>query len=375
MPGLGTHLANLTTVILTRWLLWPSSAVLLLVSCGRTDLDLPSGVRSVASGEPVDARDAAAGTPIDARDAATSDPIDVPDAATSDPIDAGDAATTGDAAAGDAAADAAARPPDCTETTSRQVYFLLLRGVLFSDLHGDLYRLDPETDSLGRLGTLDCGAPEGTYPYSMAVDRHGIVWVYYWFDRIYRVDPADMSCSSTDYVTALDGSLPLPFVFSMAFAGGADGPETLYAALNNPQFTGEPCAFGSIDALGASAEPRGQLCPSALEYMSLAGQEDGRLFALMGDRIFEVDSDSGSLSLAKTLPRSELAWPTSWTPWGDGAYLFGHYGLTNEPVQVVRYESSTGAMTLIAPIAANDGEILLAVGAGSGKCAGAIVDP
>jgi hypothetical protein len=256
----------------------------------------------------------------------------------------------------------------CADSAEESVLFLLLRGVPFTDLHGDLYRFDPEHATTTKLGTLDCPAAEGAFPYSMAVDREGIVWVYYWYDSIYRVDPADMSCTATSYTTKKGDDCGLPFVFSMAFGGAPGKEQVIHAALTNPQFTEAPCLFGHIDPLAPAATELGVLGATKTEYLALATRDDGTLFALGEQSIWEIDASTGARFYERALPQKRQSWPSAWTFWGSSAYLFSHFGLTSHPVEVVRHDPGSEAMELVTSLRAEDGELLLAVGAGVGKC-------
>lgn len=329
-----------------RWMI-----LLLIGGCGtKSGLSSPAGERDnttqtdggVKPGTLADAADDAQQRPFDAADAQSD-----ADAAQPEPHDSGSRV-------------------DC-RTAPEQIYFLLLRGTLFSDLHGDVYGLDPESERTRPLGTLACPAPEGSYPYSMAVGSNGTMWVYYWYDRVYKVDLADLSCVATEYVTALHADSELPFVFSMTGAGSDDGGDRLFAALDNPQFSEAPCTFGSLAPLVPAAERRGQLCPSVTDYVALAGTEDGRLFGLHADRMFEVDPTDGSALSERRLPRSQRSWPNAWTFWAEDAYLFGDYGFAPEPVEVVHL-SEDGSMRLVGTLAPKPGEVILALGAGRSPC-------
>jgi hypothetical protein len=210
----------------------------------------------------------------------------------------------------------------------------------------------------------------------MAVDRTATLWVYYWFDRVYRVDPSTLACTPAPYTTSQDAGGGPPFLFSMSFA--ADQPDaatdTLYAALDNPQFTMQPLRFGTVDLQGPSVTPIGTLQGNDQTYTAIAGRGDGRIFALQvqlgtSPVLMELDPKSGAPLSNETLPPAAANWPVSFASWGGDFYMVGYFGLSTNAIEVAHYSTTTHAFTLVADTPGIDQGSNFIVGAGGSTCA------
>ncbi|MBI4955441.1 MAG: hypothetical protein HY908_25690 [Myxococcales bacterium] len=100
-------------------------------------------------------------------------------------------------------------------------------GLVYLVSHaGELYSFAPSSLEMRLIGALDCPAPRGVGPNSMAVDRSGTAWLSYNDGGLYRASTRDAHCTATGFVPGQHGFGR----FGMAFASsGPDlGDETLY---------------------------------------------------------------------------------------------------------------------------------------------------
>src|SRR5579864_1067885 len=105
----------------------------------------------------------------------------------------------------------------------------------------------PPTATFTTIGHIDCSAPSGFEPFSMAVDRTGIAYVLYAnqdqsASALFRVSTATASCRSTPFAPRQGGFGP---VFGMAFVKDRTGAgETLFVAEGVPSPTLPPGSCG-----------------------------------------------------------------------------------------------------------------------------------
>ncbi|HTJ84851.1 MAG TPA: hypothetical protein VL400_24195 [Polyangiaceae bacterium] len=141
-----------------------------------------------------------------------------------------------------------------------------------------LYSFDPRVPgkaAYASIGKLDCKAHG--IPQSMAVDRHGIAWVFYGSGEMFRVSVSDASCTPTPYKHP-SGFTQLGMGFTSASPGSSD--DVLFVM--SPAFGLATVAFPSLEV-----SQTGKTKLSA----ELTGGGDGRLFAFTAGigEIGEID--------------------------------------------------------------------------------------
>lgn len=141
-----------------------------------------------------------------------------------------------------------------------------------------LYSFDPRVpgrEAYGLVGKLDCKS--WGVPQSMAVDRHGIAWVFYGSGELFRVSVADASCTPTPYKHP-PGTTQLGMGFTSAANGSSD--DVLY--IMSPGFGLATIAFPSLE-VSLTGKPR--------LSAELTGGGDARLFAFDAQigEISEID--------------------------------------------------------------------------------------
>ena len=108
---------------------------------------------------------------------------------------------------------------DCPDADATLVYVVTDQNELFSFF--------PPSGTFKQIGRLVCPAPDGTTPFSMAVDRQGVAYVVFNDGRLYRVSTATAACVSTSFRVGQQGFS----TFGMGFATDQAGPtERLFIA-------------------------------------------------------------------------------------------------------------------------------------------------
>jgi hypothetical protein len=133
------------------------------------------------------------------------------------------------------------------------------------DSNGTFSRFDPRTLTYLDLGSLNC--PTYGNPFSMNVDQHGVAWVLFTDDRIYRVDTTTAACTATSYVPDQQGfnTFGMGSVFD-----SSTGNDTLYLAASDSS------ALGTLSMTSFQVASSGSISLGSVE---LAGTGDGQLWA------------------------------------------------------------------------------------------------
>jgi len=144
-----------------------------------------------------------------------------------------------------------------------------------------LFSFDPRVPgkpAYTSIGKLDCKAHG--IPQSMAVDRHGIAWVFYGSGEMFRVSVSDASCTPTPYKHP-SGMTQLGMGFTSASPGSGD--DVLFTM--SPVLGLSTVGFPSLEV---SQTPGPKLSAE------LTGGGDGKLFAFTAGngQISEIDRRS-----------------------------------------------------------------------------------
>lgn len=216
-----------------------------------------------------------------------------------------------------------------------------------------LYRFDPESLSLTRLGYLECPAKNVA---SMAIDRYGTAWIVYQTGQLMKVRLADLHCEEV----VLRNKPSTVGYFGMGFAKNDSGAgETLFIS-NNGLFT-----------IDTSTLEVGRVGPMALPGIAeLTGTGEGKLFAYsnVNGVVAQIDKTTGnSIETYRTSALGSAAYAVA--HWGGDFWIFASFGFGASPSSVIRYAPATKTSTTVI---ADAGAVL--VGAGSSTCA-PVVDP
>lgn len=224
----------------------------------------------------------------------------------------------------------------------------------------ELLSFYPPTASFTKIGLLQCPAPAGYHPFSMAVDRHATAYVLYGSDspnngRLFKVNTKDASCEATTYAPRQDEFGK----FGMGFATRGLGPEEdLYVA----SFSGG--ILGKIDLANDYKLTAAGMFKPLLAEAELTGTGDGRLYAFYDPApndtaVAEIAKTSGAVLGEDVLVGTSKGTAWAFATWGGFFWLF-----TNPAGQkVVRWDPTTKTAVVVggysAPI----------VGAGVSTCA------
>jgi hypothetical protein len=221
-------------------------------------------------------------------------------------------------------------PPGCDNTT--EPIYLLTTPESPGPL-GSLHVLDPVSKQITLFGTLVCPLPTasslGILPNTMTMARDGTLWVSAvepaseQFDGyVYKVNPADLSCTLTDITILQDWSqLMMGFVYE-------GEKETLYVHGVDGGVTGEGQGLGRIDFETNTLVPIGPLgAPLTDAFCELTGIGNERLFAFCRTapmQLAELEPSTAEVLTIKGFPEIDGPLPSGWamTFWGGDFYLF-----------------------------------------------------
>ncbi len=226
----------------------------------------------------------------------------------------------------------------------------------------DLYSFTPNKLAFAKIGPLNCQAPSGVRPNSMAVDRSGTAWVNYSDGSLFEVSTKDASCKATDYKPQQGLT-----EFGMAFAtnGPSSKEETLYVAGLNILF-GK--TFGKIDLTTMKLTLIGDYSGALKgKNAELTGTGDGRLFGFFATSpaatLAQIDTASGATSGDKSLQSVNTGKAWAFSFWGGDFWFYT--ATETAPSQVTQLRSSDGQITTVMP----DVGGFHIVGAGVSTCA------
>jgi hypothetical protein len=262
--------------------------------------------------------------------------------------DVADAAETGPDAPFDAP------PPICDDAGVTFIYVITQQN--------NLYSFYPPSGAFTFIGTIDCPAPGGASPFSMAVDRGGTAYVVFGDGELFRVSTANASCETTDFAIGQEEFT----TFGMGFSSNMNDPgETLYVA-QSPTMSPDSKGLASIDTTTLELTFIAPFSPP-LGRTELTGTGDGRLFGFStGDnnnpsRLAEIDKTSGALLSVTPLDVGGPSSAFAYAFWGNAFYIFT--ADVGTATTVTRYTPDDGKLLVVAT---NPDTI---VGAGVSTCA------
>ncbi|HVY47567.1 MAG TPA: hypothetical protein VHB21_16875 [Minicystis sp.] len=247
-------------------------------------------------------------------------------------------------------------PEDCVEAGVTYVYLVTETNSLLA--------FYPPSLSVSKIGAIDCPAKGGATPFSMGVDRAGIAYVVFDDGELFRVSPADASCSPTPFVPGQHGFT----TFGMGFSADMTDPgETLF--VSQIDFAGSGASSKGLATIDTSSFELSFIGPYSADVgaMELTGTGDGRLFGYAlkpngaGGAVLELDKQTAAILSRVPLPVGDSSSALAFAFWGGDFYIF----TTNQGggTDVTRYRPADGAIDVVATI----GEVV--VGAGVSTCA------
>jgi hypothetical protein len=187
---------------------------------------------------------------------------------------------------------------------------------------------DPETGTFADLEPIPCLAAIGDRPLSMAIDCGGAAYIQFAQSGLWRVTSSASDCGPTRFDAAAQRVLP---DLALSFVAGAAGGESLYFVATDTSLVPPSPELGVVDTSTFAVK---RVAPFAQGQPHLAGAPDGRLFAMVGNAIDQVDPSAGNLTLLYQLPAS--AGPAqAFAFWHGSFYVFRI--LSNDSTSVVRF--------------------------------------
>ncbi len=208
---------------------------------------------------------------------------------------------------------------DCKEERARWVY------VLSSD--DTLLKFEPDSERFTEVGVLDCPAPAGWKPYSMAVDRNGDAWVVYRDLSITATDPGLLYRASTADASCVDVGYSPPDGFGtygMGFSADAEGgeSETLFIGGGDGLPGSGAATLGSLDLSDFAATDLGSIG----SWPELTGTGDAQLWGFFpNDSPATIQQlDKSNADAIQTLNLADVSFPVAWAFafWGGRFYVF-----------------------------------------------------
>jgi hypothetical protein len=244
---------------------------------------------------------------------------------------------------------------DCPDAAATLVYVITTDNELFS--------FYPPDASFRLIGRIACPAPQGTTPFSMAVDRTGVAQVLFNDGNLYRVSTLTAACTQTTFRPNQQGFS----TFGMGYATKELGPdETLFVAADNRAAITRGLA--SIDTVGNYAlTPIANFNPP-IDRAELTGTGDGRLYGFytkenaVGSFIGEIDKQSARVVGETQLRDVDQGSGWAFAYWGGDFYLFTDPD-GSQASRVTRYRPSDNSTAVVANLGT------LVVGAGVSTCA------
>src|SRR5580658_2187316 len=92
----------------------------------------------------------------------------------------------------DAPPETGPRPLDCAEAGVLYIYVISEQN--------NLYSFNPADGEFTLIGPINCDDPEGTDPFSMAVDHKGVAYTVFSSGHLYRVSTKTAACEPTAFV-------------------------------------------------------------------------------------------------------------------------------------------------------------------------------
>ena len=190
--------------------------------------------------------------------------------------------------------------------------------VMVVDEDNTLSRFRPDTLQFFDIMKLNCPAPPGSFPFSMAVGRDQTAWVVYNTGQLFKADSVTGICSATSYQPGQMGTTNFGMGFALDQIGSDN--ETLFVAAGNALGTGSTLGTISIPQLRLSLIAPVQGNPE------LTGTPDTNLWGyfptLSPPIVAQIGKTNGGLTNIFRLPAvgSPQAW--AFAAWGGDFWIF-----------------------------------------------------
>ena len=273
--------------------------------------------------------------------------------------------------------DADVGPGNCTCSGSQDGIYVLHNATVLGIGVTEIYFFDPPAKSFTRIGALDCPAPLGWTPSSMAVDRAGHAWVSYYdlvsqSAKLFRTPLSDPeACEEVPYVPSEPGW----WLIGMGYAttDPVSNCDELFV-YNSDRYTESPNFLPGGSKLARYEEGSGQLeLIGDTEYpvAELSGSGDGELLAFAGINevssvLAVLDKGTGASLEDVALPGVDIGSSFAFAMWGGDVYLFtpGDEGGRSKVTKIDRDGNEGGNVELYMA----DAGVLIS-GAGVSTCA------
>lgn len=222
-----------------------------------------------------------------------------------------------------------------------------------------LYRFDPATLALGKVGTLACPGTDGATTFSMAVDRSGTAWVLYNDGHLFQVDTKTAACKATSYAPNQQGFKKFGMGFATDTPGGT--AETLFLA--------NEFGLASLDRQTLTVKPLGEFGFSAAA--ELTGTSDAKLYGFFygyPPYVSEIDKTNASLKGETGLDAIDPGTGFAFAFWGGDFWIFTATSDTDS--QIHQYSPKAGTTKKVVASAG-----FKIVGAGVSTCAPLVAVP
>jgi hypothetical protein len=245
------------------------------------------------------------------------------------------------------------------------------KWIYIVDTGNALIRFKPDDLSLTLIGTLNCPAPLGQTPFSMAVDRQATAWVLYanlllgiGGGTLHKASTLDASCVSTTFAPS---QLNMD-VFGMGFVSNSPGSEdeTLFVA-------GGPILSIALGSATLAILDTGTLTLQQVgtvpQWPELTGTGLAELWGFFPEStppaVQMIDKGTGAVSNTYSLPTLDTGQTEAWAFafWGGDFYLFLKT-MMDASTNIWKLETDDGSLILAVP---DTGYTI--VGAGVSTCA------
>jgi hypothetical protein len=243
---------------------------------------------------------------------------------------------------------------DCPDAEATLIY--VVTG------NNELYSFFPPDGTFTFIFNIACPSGEAT-PFSMAVDRHGVAYVLFTDNRLYRVSTATGACISTPFQPNQQGFGQ----FGMGYATNAAGPtETLFVAAD--ESSSSVTGLARIDTATFALTRVGPFVPN-INRAELTGTGDGRLFAFYTkgfdngppSYIGEINTDTARIVAETPFPTVDQGGGWAFAFWGGDFYMFTSPGGGGS--DVTRWRPSDNSVNNVGTLPSR------VVGAGVSTCA------
>lgn len=231
----------------------------------------------------------------------------------------------------------------------------------------DLYSFTPNKGSFKRIGNLDCPAPTGITPNSMAIDRQGNAWINYTDGSLFKASTEDASCKETTFEPNQVGFKK----FGMAFAttGPGEATETLFISGLDDNVGAIGKGFGKVDLKSMKITMLGDYSAGLSgRGAELTGTGDGKLYGFFttspNATLAEVDRTRGDTTNDTSLEGVQTRESWAFSFWGGD---FWFYTAAQGTPSTVQRLSASGDNS-ITVTSENVGDFRI-VGAGVSTCA------